>query len=95
MIGRSVLEDDQIEELRRWARGVAEDTRPELRAAAKAILLLADDLLAARGQLLEYRWIKWALEEHEADMERTLRNRLRRLVHARNRSEADPETVEN
>ncbi len=78
-----MLEDDQVEELRRWAKGLAEDERPELRAAAKAILLLADDLLAAHSQLLEYRWIKQALEEQEANMEQTLRKRLRRLVRAR------------
>ncbi len=75
-----MLEDDQIEELRGWAKGLAEDQRPELRAAARAILMLADDLLAAHSQLLEDRWIKQALEEHEASMERTLRRRLRRLV---------------
>ncbi len=78
-----MLEDDQVEELRRWAKGLAEDERPELRAAAKAILLLADDLLAAHSQLLEYRWIKQALEDQETNMEQTLRKRLRRLVRDR------------
>ena len=36
-----------------WARGLADDERPEVRAAAKA-MLLADDLLAARSQLPKY-----------------------------------------
>ncbi len=79
-----MLEHEQIEELRRWANGLVEDERPELHAAAKAILLLADDLLAARSQLLEDEWIKQALAEQEAaSIERTLAQRLRRLVRAR------------
>jgi hypothetical protein len=47
------VDDDQIEELRRWAAGLVTDDRPEVRAAAKAILLLADDLQSARTQLGE------------------------------------------
>ena len=78
-----MLEHDQIDELRDWAKGLAEDERPELRAAAKAILLLADDLLAARSQLLEHQWIKQALEEHENSIEHTLRHRLRRVLGTR------------
>jgi hypothetical protein len=77
-----VVDDEQVGELREWARGLAEDARPEVRAAAKAILLLADDLLAARSQLLEDRWIKQALEEHEATVEPTLLGRLRRRIRA-------------
>jgi hypothetical protein len=84
-----VLEHDQIDELRDWAKGLAEDERPELRAAAKAILLLADDLLAARSQLLEHQWIKQALEDHEHSIEQTLRHRLRRALGAR-KSHSEP-----
>ena len=62
---------------------MGERTRPEVRAAAKAILLLADDLVAARSQLLEHAWIKQALEEQEDSIEQTLRHRLRRLLGAR------------
>jgi hypothetical protein len=76
--------DEQVEELRRWALGLAEDPRPELKAAAKAIRLLADDLLAARSQLLEERLIRQALEAREEaaptpaeDVAQTLRHRLR------------------
>jgi hypothetical protein len=79
-----VLEHEQIEELREWAKGLSQDERPELRAAAKAILLLADDLMAARSQLLEDEWIKQALEEQEG-IEQTLRHRLRGLVRGRER----------
>jgi hypothetical protein len=79
--------DEQVAELRRWALGLAEDPRPELKAAAKAIRLLADDLLAARSQLLEERLIRQALEERDEtapaavdDVVQTLRHRLRDLV---------------
>ncbi len=78
------MEDEQVEELRRWALGLAEDNRPEVRAAAKAIRLLADDLLAARSQLLEERLIRQALEEQRAaeerEVEHALLARLRALV---------------
>jgi hypothetical protein len=77
-----VVDDEQVAELRRWAAGLAEDERPEVRAAAKAILLLANDLLAARSQMLEDRWIKQALEEQQASVEGTLLDRLRRRVQA-------------
>ena len=78
-----MLEHDQVAELQNWARGLVDDERPEVRAAAKAILLLADDLVAARSQLLEHAWIKQALEEQEDSIEQTLRQRLRRLLGAR------------
>ena len=78
-----MLEHDQVAELQNWARGLVDDDRPEVRAAAKAILLLADDLVAARSQLLEHAWIKQALEEQEDSIEQTLRRRLRRLLGAR------------
>lgn len=59
------MDDGQVGELRRWASGLSTDTRPEVKAAAKAILLLADDLEAARSQLLEERMIRQALEASE------------------------------
>jgi hypothetical protein len=84
-----LVDDQQVAELREWATGLAEDARPEVRAAAKAILLLADDLLAARSQMLEDRWIKQALEDQQATVERTLLTRLRRLVRAPGYSEGE------
>ena len=84
-----MVDDEQVAELREWATGLAEDERPELRAAAKAILLLANDLLAARSQMLEDRWIKQALEEQQATVERTLLTRLRRRVRAPGYSEGE------
>jgi hypothetical protein len=85
-----LVDDEQVEELRGWATGLAEDERPEVRAAAKAILLLANDLLAARSQMLEDRWIKQALEEQQASVERTLLDRLRRRVQAPSQFEGRP-----
>jgi hypothetical protein len=88
------VEDGQVEELRRWATGLATDSRPEVKAAAKAILLLADDVLAARSQLLEERMIRQALEAREGDdasaaesagavPSRDLLERARALLHRR------------
>ena len=85
-----MVDDEQVEELRGWATGLDEDERPEVRAAAKAILLLANDLLAARSQMLEDRWIKQALEEQQASVERTLLDRLRRRVQAPSQFEGRP-----
>ena len=85
-----MVDDEQVEELRGWATGLAEDERPEVRAAAKAILLLANDLLAARSQMLEDRWIKQALKEQQASVERTLLDRLRRRVQAPSQFEGRP-----
>jgi hypothetical protein len=80
------VDDGQVEELRKWALGLSADGRPEVRAAAKAILLLADDLIAARSQLLEERLINEALEAQQedpeagSDVERDLVARLRGLI---------------
>ena len=60
------MDDAQVAELRRWAVGLSSDGRPEVKAAAKAILLLSDDLLATRSQLLEEQLIREALEARDA-----------------------------
>ncbi len=78
-----------MEELRLWAVGLSQDARPEVRAAAKAILLLSEDLLATRSQLLEERMILGALEGRLADEDELasdLRGRLRALLHVRRRA---------
>jgi hypothetical protein len=78
------VEDSQVEELKRWAEGLADDSRPELRAAAKAIQLLAQDLLAARSQLYEERLIRQALEAQAerltGEVPHDLLERLRALI---------------
>jgi hypothetical protein len=63
------VDDAQVDELRRWAAGLSEDSRPELKAAARAIHLLCDDVLAARSQLLEERLIREALEAQDDEQE--------------------------
>jgi hypothetical protein len=87
------MDDGQVAELRRWAQGLSTDSRPEVKAAAKAILLLADDVLAARSQLLEERLIRQALEARDADappadadrsgVSRDLLERVRARLHRR------------
>jgi hypothetical protein len=86
------VDDAPVEELRRWAKGLSTDTRPEVKAAAKAILLLSEDVLASRSQLLEERMIREALEardraEDEAalrgDVAPDLLDRLRALLQRR------------
>jgi hypothetical protein len=89
------VDDGQVEELRRWAQGLSTDERAEVHAAAKAILMLADDLQATRSQLLEERMIREALEASQDDnsrpeqggdeVERDLRSRLRGYLHPRSR----------
>jgi hypothetical protein len=77
-----VLADDQVVELREWARGLAEDDRPEFRAAARAIELLAADLLAARSRLVadQDQGIEEAPDRRQASLDWSLRNRLDRPV---------------
>ena len=60
-----VLSDEQVQELRLWARGLETDERPEIRAAARAISLLAAELEAARSQFVEERLVTEALEARE------------------------------
>jgi hypothetical protein len=38
------MDEEEFEALRRWASALSSDGRPELRAAAKAITLLADEV---------------------------------------------------
>ena len=84
------MDDAQVEELRRWAVGLGKDGRPEVRAAAKAILFLSDELLASRSQLFEERMIRQALEERlsqDENLPEDLRGRLRAMLHLRRRAE--------
>lgn len=87
------LDDDQVEELRKWASGLSDDARVEVRAAGKALLMLANDLQAARSQLFEERLIRQALEERalqeEARSQRTLFPELMTRIGRRTRSESE------
>ena len=46
------MDADQLRTLEAWATGLCQDERPEVRAAAKAILLLVDEVKALRSVLL-------------------------------------------
>ena len=49
------LDEEKIATLRAWAEGLSADPRDELRAAAKAILLLIEELEAVHVQLWHAR----------------------------------------
>jgi hypothetical protein len=78
-----LVDDQQVEELRDWAKGLGEDERPEVRAAAKAILLLANDLLAAAGAPARGEWLVWRLRPPVG----TLGARLLALTHPGSKEE--------
>jgi hypothetical protein len=101
--GRSYVpvNDEQVLQLRRWAERLAADERADVRAAAKAIVLLTDEVKALRGRQPEES------EAIEADAETTtiaptrddgsadefgsvLRGRLRSFARARH-SKHEPE----
>jgi hypothetical protein len=63
------MDDGQTEELRKWALGLVTDGRPEVRAAAKAILLLTDDLQAPLARLVAYEARSNAREADIAEAE--------------------------
>ncbi len=44
------MDDAQLTELRAWAKQLAEHASGELKAAARAILMLADEVEALRGE---------------------------------------------
>jgi hypothetical protein len=46
------MDAEQLRVLRQWADGLYSDDRPEVRAAAKAILLLVDEVEELRAALL-------------------------------------------
>ena len=83
------MDDDEFETIRRWAEGLlATDQREEVRAAAKAILMLADEVERLRVEIWHDRL---AVEGHpgpvseegpageEAALYDRLRNRLTAL----------------
>ena len=88
------VDDIQVEEIRRWASGLTNDPRAEVKAAARAIQLLSDDLLAARSQLHEERMIREALEardgqDEDRDVAPHLLARVRALLGPRSPRQQD------
>lgn len=60
------LDEEKIATLRRWAEGLARDERDELRAAARAILLLIDEVDELHVELWHARGLRDTEEVDEA-----------------------------
>jgi hypothetical protein len=69
------LDEAKLATLRLWAEGLARDERDEMRAAARAILLLIDDVESLHMDLWHARGVGAPAEEHPAAPE-TLRSAL-------------------
>lgn len=82
----SRLDEDKLDQLRRWGAGLAATADQELRATGKAILLLIEEIEALNVELWNAKVaVAVASEEPEpvqeadGDLDRTLSARLRRL----------------
>jgi hypothetical protein len=80
------LDEDKVEQLRYWATGLSDDGSPELRATAKAILLLIEeidrlyvDLWNAKAMLGHDEHGSAGEAESEATPDRAFAARLRRF----------------
>jgi hypothetical protein len=75
------LDEDKIEQLRRWGSGLANAEGDEFRATGKAILLLIDEIEALHVDLWNAKTALELSDEREepseADLHRTLAARLR------------------
>ena len=69
------LDEAKLATLRLWAEGLARDERDEMRAAARAILLLIDDVESLHMDLWHARGLGALAEEDPAAPE-TLRSAL-------------------
>ncbi len=69
------LDEAKLATLRLWAEGLARDERDEMRAAARAILLLIDDVESLNVDLWHARGLGALAEEDPAGPE-TLRSAL-------------------
>ena len=81
------LDEDKLEQLRRWGAGLAATEDEELRATGKAILLLIDEIEALHVELWNEKAAAAVPDETEpevaaepaASLDGTLGARLRRL----------------
>ncbi len=69
------LDESKLATLRLWAEGLARDERDEMRAAARAILLLIDDVESLNVDLWHARGLGELADEDPAGPE-TLRSAL-------------------
>ena len=89
----SPMDDEQVLQLRTWAGRLAIDDRAEVRAAGKAIVMLADELSSLRAQRRLESEARFAESDSatpvpvsdpsDADVASSLRTRLRSLVGVR------------
>jgi hypothetical protein len=82
------LDEDKLEQLRRWGAGLAGTEDEELRATGKAILLLIEEIEALHVELWNEKAAAAPVEDAEpavveeeasASLDGTLGSRLRRL----------------
>ena len=70
------LDEAKLATLRLWAEGLARDERDEMRAAARAILLLIDDVESLHVDLWHARGLGGAPTEEDPTLPETLRSAL-------------------
>jgi hypothetical protein len=80
------LDEDKLDQLRRWGAGLAGDENQELRATGKAIMLLIEEIEALHVELWNAKTAVATADEDDAleddsqdGLDRTLGARLRRL----------------
>jgi hypothetical protein len=76
------LDEDKIDQLRRWGSGLVDAESDELRATGKAILLLIEEIEALHVDLwnakaVQVETVRDADEHSEPDLHRSLAARLR------------------
>jgi len=81
------LDADRIAALERWGTGLQSDTRPEVAASGKAILMLIEEI--ERLHVLLWGRSLYPQETVEPEVARTLRQRLR--IHRRREPAEPPE----
>jgi hypothetical protein len=91
------MDDEQVLELRNWAQRLASGDRADVRAAGRAIAMLADELTALRAQQRLERDVLAATDVPPAaaqapdpdgtDVASSLRSRLRSIVGVRDHAD--------
>ena len=90
------MDDEQVQELRTWAQRLATDDRADVRAAGRAIVMLADELSALRARRRQEDGQSVAAptaaetDASSTDVASSLRGRLRSFVGGRDAAPARP-----
>jgi len=83
------LDEQKIATLRLWADGLARDDRDEMRAAARAILMLVDEIELLHVELWHAGQLKTTPVDVEAEDESLERPTLRTVLRERLRRSAE------